>query len=454
MLKHSKQILILPLLIIFTTACGRLDFGLGPLLYDVSVSPDSISPNADGDTDVTDINYSLRRSATVSIYFENDAGERSYFREKQQRAPGNYNVLWGGVVDSAAPAEFDAASYGTLQTLSNVLSNGTYKWTIEAIEEDGSTVESNGQITLQNVDNELPQLHNFAVVPETFRPNQDGLRDDWVSISYYLTKDVDKLLIYLVDPNEPDVRFYLGDEPGVAKPNERGAHNHRYEGGIDLKTVPPPDGEYAIVADARDLSGNRVRIAQKLTIEDGGKPRADVLMSEIDWYAQWGDEGSDDIHPEMNRIVGVPLGKRLCFRAVIVNEGTVPIRTSGPWPGQEYRFGENVNTLAEREEIKSGDQSWFQQPGVWRFGINFDTTGFDFPYRWAVGRQDDLERRVIDGDEQWYLLPEQRSEVHGCIQIDEEPPIGTNVWWGGLLHQQVGVPNNNIDRITVQVGVP
>ncbi len=91
----------IPLLLGMTllAACGRLDLGYGPLLYDVRVQPEAISPNADGDTDATEIRYSLRRSADVSIYFENEDGERFYFRKGERRSPGDYSVLWGGVVD-------------------------------------------------------------------------------------------------------------------------------------------------------------------------------------------------------------------------------------------------------------------------------------------------------------------------------------------------------------------
>ena len=121
----------------------------------------------------------------------------------------------------------------------------------------------------------------------------------------------------------------------------------------------------------------------------------------------------------------------------------MPIRTSGPWPGQEYKFSENYNTLATDQR----EESWLQQAGVWRFGINFDTTGIDFPFRWAVGRQEDLEKRIIDGKEQWYLLPGKSGQVSGCIVMDEKPPIGTTFWWGGLIHQSVEVANNNIDRV-------
>jgi len=62
--------------------------------------------------------------------------------------------------------------------------------------------------------------------------------------------------------------------------------------------------------------------------------------------------------------------------------------------------------------------------------------------------------RLINGHEQWYLLPGKSGQVSGCIVINEPPPVGTAIWWGGLIHQSVDVPNNNIDSITVNVGVP
>lgn len=407
---------------------------MGPLLHNVSVAPDHISPNADGSDDATEIRYSLRRPAAISITFTNEAGDAYTFREEQRRAPGDYSVLWGGVID--APRTI-VAQGGEQQVLSQVLPDGLYTWQIDATSDAGATASVTGTIRLEGGDGELPLLNNFAVVPEVFRPNQDGLRDDWVSISYYLSKEVHSMLVWLVDSAEPDVRYFIAETPGAVEPTEAGHHNLRYEGGVELNAEPPPDGEYQVIAEARDLAGNAVRVQRTLTIEEGGKPRADVAGGEIQWQG------------EMNRVVLVPLGGKLCFETVVVNESQVPIRTSGPWPGAEYRFAENSNTLAIRE-----DEAWLMQAGVWRFGINFDTTGVDFPYRWAIGRQEDLERRVIDGNEQWYLMPGKRGVVSGCIVIDEEPPTGTTVWWGGLIHQAVEVANNDVDRITVQVGVP
>lgn len=438
MCRHSLYASLRPLRLLFfvllLAGCGRLDLSFGPLLRDVTVAPDAISPNADGDTDATAIHYSLSRSADVSIYFENAAGERFYFRQERRRSPGDYDVLWGGVVDE--PRIIETAG-GREEILSQVLADGVYRWVIEAVEDNGNRQEVSGQITLEGGDTQLPELHNFAVVPQVFRPNQDGLRDDWVSISYYLTKDVDAVQVYLIDPANPGFKYHIAEGPNVVEPEKQGYHEYRYEGGVDLNAEPPPDGTYQIVGEARDKAGNRVRVVSELTIEEGGKPRADVAQGEIDWSG------------EMNRVVSVPLGEKLCFEAVVVNEGTVPIRTTGPWPGQEYRFSENYNTLAA-----DGHKEWFQQAGVWRFGINFDTTGIDFPYRFAVGSKDELERRVIDGVEQWYLLPGKAGRVSGCIVMDERPPVGTNFWWGGLIHEFVGVANNYIDRISVDVGMP
>ena len=183
-----------------------------------------------------------------------------------------------------------------------------------------------------------------------------------------------------------------------------------------------------------------MRVERELTIEEGGKPRADIAQGEIDWQN------------EMNREVNLLLGESLCFTAVVTNEGTVPIRTTGPWPGQEYRFTENYNTLAAAEK-EQGGENWLQQ-GVWRFGINFENAGLDFPFRWAIGSKEQLERRVIDGNEQWYLMPGTSAEVSGCIIMDEPPPLNTSYWWAGLIHENVAVTNNYVDRIIVRVGVP
>jgi hypothetical protein len=422
-------LLMLTSLALITAGCS-----FGSLLSDVSLQPAVISPNADGSDDATNIRYSLGRTAEVSIFFEDQAGNRHYFRRDQLRSPGDYQVAWGGVVNE--PQVIDDG-FGPQQVMGRVLPDGEYTWTIEARDEQGRVASQTGTITLVDGDTALPELRNFTVAPQHFTPNQDSI-DDWVSISYYLPKDVDEVQVYLVDPAEPAFKYYIAEKERVIKPGERGYHEYRYEADVDQGAEAPPDGDYVVYGEARDLAGNHVVVTSTLTIEDGGKPRADILQGEIDWQ------------DEVNRVVSVPLGGTLCFTATIQNEGTVSIRTAGPWPGTTYKFSQNHNTLAN--ELK--DSSLYQQAGVWRFGVNFDTTGYDFPFRWAIGRPEDLEKRVIDGVDQYYLLPGQRSLVYGCIEFDQPPPVGTNYWWGGLIHEFVSVANNYVDRISVVVGTP
>jgi hypothetical protein len=414
---------------------------LRPLLSDVSLAPDAITPNADGSDDVTLIRYRIGRPADVSIYLVDSAGQRHYFRESQRRSPGDYDVYWGGAINEQ---QMRPVPGGQMLVESSVLPDGEYTWVVEATDDRGRTEKVEGQVRLAQADTQLPELHNFVVSPQEFTPNQDSIRDR-VSIAYYLTKDANRVQVYLVPagatPEEQQrLKYPIAEKSSAstAEPGRAGYHGYDYDGGVDLNAEPPPDGDYVIFGEAEDTVGNRVVVSSTLTIREGGKPRAEIVGGEIDWQG------------DMNRTVSAPLGDSLCFTTTIENIGPVPIRTAGPWPGQQYKFSENYNALAAQE----GEDSWYQQAGVWRFGVNFDTTGIDFPFRWAIGRPEDLEERVIDGVKQYYLLPGKRGQVSGCIEFDEKPPVGTTYWWGGLIHEFVEVTNNSVDQISVVVGAP
>lgn len=438
LLSRSKLFIlsIVVALALLLAGCTLIE-AMRPLLSDVSVEPDVISPNADGYDDVTLIRYRLGRNAKVSIYFTDASGRRHYFRKERSRSPGEYSVYWGGVIDGE---EMVLENEYTRQIVrSRVLPDGVYTWTIEAVDERGRTAAVTGTITIQDADTELPELRKFTVVPPMFTPNQDGI-DDRVGISYFLNKDVAEVNVYLISLDDPDLRVPLGETAGTAKPGERGPHYYDYDGGVDLGADPPPDGTYIVVAEARDAVGNYVVVTSTLTIVEGGKPRALIPNAEIDWQGAVGSE------------LWVPLGGRIVFTTVVENYGKVPIRTSGPWPGTVYRSDENFNTLA----VKMGDDSFYEQAGVWRFGIRFDVSETDFPYRWAIGRPQDLERRIINGREQWYLMPGKRGLVYGAIELVKPPPRNDIFAWGALIHEWVGInpENNYIDRVLIHVGVP
>jgi hypothetical protein len=413
---------------------------LRPLLYDVSISPDVISPNADGTDDATNIEYKLSRNASISIYFENADGERFYFRQERPRSAGEYRVQWGGTINERWWLENEFVSEAVE---SWVLSDGTYTWIIEATDQDGQSDRVEGQITLAGGDATVPELRKFTVALPEFTPNQDGL-DDRTGVAYFLNKDVDSVQVYLFDPDKPDVRYPLEEQERTAAPGEEGYHYYDYDGGVDRGAEPPPDGTYVVVAEARDLAGHHVVVSSTLTIKEGGKPRAEVVNGEIQWASAVRSLEGTEIY--------LPLGSTLVFTTYIENYSRVPIRTSGPPPGTQYRSDQNYNTLA----VEMGQESYHQQAGVWRFGINFDTSATDFPYRWAVGKPEELRREIIDGREQWFLDAGKRATVTGSIELVGPFPRDAIYAWGGLIHEYVGInaENNYVDQVLIHIGQP
>jgi hypothetical protein len=413
---------------------------LRPLLYGVSLSPAAISPNADGTDDATNIAYKLSRNAVVSIYFENKDGERFYFRQDRPRSAGDYRVQWGGVVNQSYWLENE---YGRELVQSWVLPDGNYTWVVEAAGRDGETARAQGQIVLAGGDDAVPELRKFSISLPVFTPNQDGIQDR-TGVSYYLSKDVDSVQVYLYSPESPGTHYPLEEQGRTEEAGKVGNHYYDYDGGVDLGADPPPDGLYVLAAEARDLAGYHVTVSKTLTIKDGGKPRADVVNGTIHW--------GDAVRSLEGTELYMPLGATLCFTTYIENYGTVPIRTSGPPSGTRYRSDQNSNTLA----VETGDDSFYEQPGVWRFGIRFDTSSLDFPYRWAIGKSDELRCEMIEGYQQCFLDAGKRGTVTGCVDLIGPFPRNQIYAWGALIHQWVGISaeNNNVDRVLIHIGEP
>lgn len=401
---HRWTILLLFLISLSTLAgCGRK-----PLLYGVKVTHDRITPNADGDSDITAVHYNLGRSAELSIYLIGPDGARHYFRDHEPRAPrADYQVYFGGVIDD------------------RMLPDGDYTWVIEAVDADGEQAQERGSLTLSEADTVFPRISQFTVHPSVFTPNRDGL-DDRVRMNLYVEKEVEKLQVYLRGAD--GVRYPVQEEPGLRKQNEAGLHTYDYDASVDLGAEPPPDGTYTVYAVAQDKVGQRHVVTRTLTIEGGGVPKAETVQATVDWSSS-----------------SVLLGDTLCFTLTVDNYGSVPIRTSGPPPGTLYESDQNFNTLGYHEES-----------GAWRVGIDFDTSLRNYPYRWAVGEPDQLVTVERDGYTFYYLPAGARGRVYGCIHLLSEPPRNPLYFWAGLIHEDVEISliNNRIDPERIEIQVP
>lgn len=384
------------------------------LIRHASVSPDSISPNADGDRDVTRIEYRLARNALVSIYFTQDGGQPYYFRREQRRSAGEYSVYFSGVVEGFVLPNDNIEG----RVDARILPDGRYSWVIEATDANGLVEKATGVLTVRGGDTVLPDIQGLSVNPPVFTPNQDGISDR-VSIVLYIPKAA-TVRVHL--EGEDGVKYSISERERGVPPGQAGIHEFDYEGGVDLGVTPPPDGDYHIWAVTEDDEGQRVTNTIPVRLEYGGVPRADIVRADVDWSAKT-----------------VVLCDTLYFTLTVENYGNAPIRTTGPEPGTVYDSDWNYNTLG-----------WHVESGAWRIAVGFDNQLSDYPYRWALGQQADLVRI---GDH-WYLAEGRRAMVTGAIRLVNLPARNPSYYWVGLIHEDVAIAefNNRVDPLFLTIG--
>jgi len=403
--------MLVPIFVLISGCMGRT-----PLVYDVEIQPEVISPNADGVDDVAKITYKISHQCRLYIYFIDAQGREYHFREGNRRPRGEYEALFGGAIEG------------------QVLPDGQYTWVVEAVDETtGQTERVEGRLTVTKADSSGPELENFTVFPQVFTPNQDGINDR-IAINFRLLEQAE-VEVYLRDEQGdrhpvglPKTRwdeeeFDLESSPSKVE-LEPGIWEYDYDGGIDLGASPPPDGEYTAVAVAIDQAGNQVIKEAPLTIEDGGLPLGEIKTVEF--------------HPTV-----VPLGATLSLTVTVENVGGIAIRTKGPASGTTYTTSENFNTLG-----------FYEEPGIFRVGVDFEgnSEGRRYPYRWQLGGDENLEERIINGQRYLYLLPGQRVTVVGHITIIDEPPKINPYYWVGLVHEHVRIVNDYQNPTEISVG--
>ena len=429
-----------------------------PLIRHAEFKHDRITPNADGDSDITEFSYSLSRTARITLALEDYSGNRYAFREDEGRAAQDYSVLFSGVVDGfVLPGEEFA---GEIQR--RLLPNGRYTWRLQAVgQEREETDERTGVFVIEEADLPLPEISIFTVAPETFTPNQDGI-DDRVQINVFLEKE-SELSVYLLDSD--GTRIFIPEVKEGRQPGEAGRHSFDYEAGVDRNADPPTDGRYTLVAEAQDDEGQRVQRTANLTIEAGGKPLAEIVPQtagvDVVFAVQPYDETyySDAEQPGARvRIpdnpqdlslttLTIPLGDMLVFKLTVENYSRVPIRTTGPPPGTVYAQEQNAATLG-----------WVEESGAWRIGIHCQTSSINNPWRWAIGTDDDLivEFDPNTGQEHHYLPPGQRAVVWGAIRMTEIEARNPQNCGANLIHEdvEISVRNSNVGTRQVELVAP
>lgn len=375
-----------------------------PLIKDVSIRPEVISPNADGVDDIAELRYTLTRQATISIYLLDASGVRHDFRKDLRRSPGKRTAYFGGVIDG------------------RLLPDGAYRVVFEARDEKGHVEQVAKAITLVEGDKVPLEIRHLSIWPRSFTPNRDGITDR-VTIGYDLSKEAVRVEVYLLDAAG---NKYPVPEDKIREMGAAGTHEHDYDAGVDLGAKPPPDGVYTVIVEAEDAVGNLARAEGALEIKGGGVPQVEIVNR------------AAVFSPTV-----VPLHGTLTFTCTVKNIGTVPVRTKGPESGTTYSTSENYNTLGQYEE-----------PGIFRIGLDFEgnSSGRLYPFRWQLGQDEELTVVETEVGPQKYLMPGQSVTVVGHLRIDDPPPKVEPYYWIGLIHEQVWIVQDRVEPTPISIG--
>lgn len=421
-----------------------------PLIDGAGFSHERITPNADGQEDLTTFSYTLTRNATISITFTDGEGRMFVFRQDEPRVPDDYSVLFSGVVHGfILPGE---TIHG--EVLTRLLPNGAYDWLLTAVDEAGQSTQATGTLTIAEADPVLPDLTGFDF-RSTFTPNQDGISDR-VTFNVYVTKEA-RLTMYLV--NEAGEREFITERVEDVTFGQAGAHTFDYDGGVDAGNEPPPDDTYHVVILAEDAEGQKVRRTGTLELRDGGIPVGailpqpsgttvfyDTMPYEDRYYTDEFVQGDlipvpEGVESTISDSEVVILGDLLVFRLTITNDGSVGLRTTGPPPGTVYQQEQRASTLG-----------WFDEPGAWRVGFECETMVSSYPWRWAIAPTDQLAA-VEDGEHTFYYLPPgEQAVVWGGVRLTEiRTRRNPQQCWFALIHEDVKIAQAFVDLRWVEI---
>jgi len=416
------------------------------LLTDTSVSLQRLTV----DSGAALIRYTLNRNAAITIGFQRKNDNAVYvFRKAEARPVNTYQVYFNGIVDGfALPGDPSDDPTNTIDA--RLIPNGEYTWNIAAKSDSGETAQASGSLSVDFADTALPLIQDFSVTPAIFTPNQDGVNDR-VAVNTYLAKKA-TLTVYLEGAD--GIRYYVPERIGERQPGDMGAHSFDYDGGVDNKVTPPPNGTYTLVAIAEDREGQRTHRTSHVTIKDGGLPQVEIQPQTTGSTIRYTTQpfiGAGVRPPEgvgaTQATLNVTQGDLLSFRMTIYNYGKTPIRTLGPWPGTVYQDYQTDAVFTNKELVT--------RDGAWRVGFQCDTSETTLPWRWAVGAPDELQTVTDDkGDTFYYLLPGQSATVWGAVRLNRLIKTrNPQDCWASLIHESVDIPNTQsyVGPIKVQL---
>ena len=147
-----------------------------PLLTEVTIHPQTISPNGDEINDTATLRIPVGRRANVTVILLDSKGTEIMLRDRVTRAPDDYELAFNGAVRVGDTGN------------SRVLPDGEYAFRVIVEDVDGGErVEKEASLTIANADTMPVEISNLATSLTTISPNGDAIEDE-VRVSYGLNK--------------------------------------------------------------------------------------------------------------------------------------------------------------------------------------------------------------------------------------------------------------------------
>ena len=380
-------------LLSFLNACQE-----PPLLSDFTINPTIISV---AQKEESMVGFTLSKPAYINLYLTNGSTYVLRTAESERLYPsGHHTFRFSGVVEGYQ----DVDENYLFNIVQRLVPNGTYQVTIVA-QAGQESAELHHEVTIKDNAGTLPEMSALTVDPEVISPNQDGL-DDAVKVTLVLEQDVEQLLIYVV--SETGQAYHVPEIEGQARPNSQGLHIFHFDA-LDVVGDELINGMYAISVNVYDRFGQHINWEFPLEVKEVGEIFGFVVDGAVSY--------SSDM---------IPLNESLCFNLTVRNSSTAFMRTIGPWPDTVYQDEMNFVSLNYPED-----------KGVYRIGVDFESSEGQYPFRWALGTPE-IDLVQVDGE--WYLPPNSDGSVEGCIEFNRIPDINPQFVWIGLLHEQTKAP--------------
>jgi len=118
-----------------------------PSIDNLTLYPDSISPNFDGVDDTVQITYRSAKLSTVTVYLMSDDGKRYLLQREERQTPGEHSTSWDGQIGN------------------QLLPSGSYRFVVEAEDAAGNVVAAQKILKIDSAS--MPDAYLMSV---TFNP--------------------------------------------------------------------------------------------------------------------------------------------------------------------------------------------------------------------------------------------------------------------------------------------